>query len=66
MDEEIKSELMFYFVWDDMIVLQSSNWVEVLCEATNYYERYGKDHTYDLYSINKYDYKQFRNSKECQ
>lgn len=64
MSEVIKIE--YYFVWDDMIVLKSNNWDDVLEEAIEYFNTYGKDHSYVLYTVNKYDFKEMRNSKECQ
>ena len=63
MDEIVKIE--FYFVWDDMIVLTSSNWDDVLGEAIYYFNEYGNNHTYNIYTVNKYDFKKLRTLKEC-
>lgn len=65
MNTHSKSELMFYFVWDDMIVIKSNNYYDVLEEATLYFNEFGEKHTYNLYSVNKYDFKEMLNLKEC-
>ena len=65
MSKEIKVEGMFYFVWDDMIVLKSYIYNDVLEEATKYFNVYGKDHTYNIYTVNKYNFKEIANLKEC-
>lgn len=60
MDKEIKVEWMFYFVWDNMIVLKSYVWDDVLEKAKEYYIKYGKDHEYSLYTVNRYDFKDLK------
>lgn len=60
MNKEIKVEVMFYFIWDDMIVLKSYIWDDVIQKANEYYIKYGKDHTYDLYTVNRYDLKDLK------
>lgn len=57
---------MFYFVWDNMIILKSCEWNDVLEKAIEYFNKYGKDHSYNLYTVNKYDFKKIRTLKECQ
>lgn len=57
MCKEIKVEGMFYFVYDNMIILKSNYYDDVLNKATEYFNKYGKDHMYNLYSVNKYNYK---------
>ena len=64
MNKEIKIELEFYFVWDDMIVLKTKSYHDVLTIAIEYYNKYGKDHIYNLYTVNKYDFKEFIKIKE--
>lgn len=60
MNKEIKVTGLFYFVWDDMIILKSYIWNDVLEKANEYYIKYGKDHTYDLYTVNRYDFKDLK------
>lgn len=60
MSKEIKVEGMFYFVWDGMIILKSYLWDDVIENANEYYIKYGKDHTYSLYTVNKYDFKDLK------
>lgn len=60
----IKSELMFYFVWDDVIVIKSNNYDDVLEEATLYFNKYGPKHNYYLYTVTKHDLKDFIKIKE--
>lgn len=60
MIKEIRVEELFYFVWDDMIILGSYVWYDVLEKAKEYYIKYGKDHTYNLYIVNRCDYKDLK------
>lgn len=60
MNKEIKVEGLFYFVWDDMIILESYVWGDVLEKAKEYYIKYGKDHEYNLYTVNRYDFKDLK------
>lgn len=60
MNKDIKVEGMFYFVWDGMVILKSYVWNDVLEKAAGYYNKYGKEHTYDLYTVNRYDYKDMK------
>lgn len=64
MSKEIKVEEMFYFVWDGMIVLKSYTWSDVLEKAKEYYSKYGANHDYYLYTVNKHDFKDFIKIKE--
>lgn len=64
MSKEIKVEGIFYFVWDCMIILESYVWDDVIEKANEYYIKYGKDHTYNLYIVNRYNYKDFIKIKE--
>lgn len=59
--ENIKLE--FYFVYDDMIILKSDEYDEVLNKAIEYYKGNGEQHEYDLYSVNKYPFKDL--FKQC-
>lgn len=60
MSKEVNVEGLFYFVWDGMIILGSYVWDDVLEKADVYYNKYGKDHTYNLYIVNRYDYKDLK------
>lgn len=64
MNTDIKIEFEFYFVWDDMIVLKTNSYQDVLTLAIEYFNTYGKDHNYNLYTVNKYDMKEIVNLKE--
>lgn len=60
MSKEIKVEGVFYFVWDDIVILESYVWDDVVEKANEYYIKYGKDHIYNLYTVNRYDYKDMK------
>lgn len=60
MNTEVKAEGLFYFVWDDMIILKSYVWDNVCSKANEYYIKYGKDHTYNLYAVKRYDFKDLK------
>lgn len=64
MNTDIKIELEFYFVWDGMIVLKTKSYQDILTLAIEYFNKYGKDHSYNLYTVNKYDMKEIVNLKE--
>lgn len=55
--------LEFYFVYDDMIILKSDEYDEALNKAIEYYKENGEQHEYDLYSVNKYSFKDL--FKQC-
>lgn len=52
-----KIRLEFYFVYDGMIILKSDEYDEALNKAIEYYRENGEQHEYDLYSVNKYSFK---------
>lgn len=52
-----KIKLEFYFVYDGMIILKSDGYYEVLNKAIEYFRENGEQHEYDLYSVNKYPFK---------
>ena len=55
--------LEFYFVYDGMIILKSGEYDEALNKAIEYYKENGEQHEYDLYSVNKYSFKDL--FKQC-
>lgn len=59
MNTDIKIELEFYFVWDDMIALKTKSYQDVLTLAIEYFNKYGENHNYNLYTVNKHDLKDF-------
>lgn len=63
MKTDIKIKLEFYFVYDGMIILKSDEYDEVLNKAVEYYTENGEQHEYDLYSVNKYPFKDL--FKQC-
>lgn len=64
MNTDIKIELEFYFVWDGIIVLKTKSYQDVLTLAIEYFNKYGENHNYNLYTVNKYDLKGMLNLKE--
>ena len=63
MNTDIKIKLEFYFVYDGMIILKSDEYDEVLNKSIEYYKENGDQHEYDLYSVNKYPFKDL--FKQC-
>lgn len=55
MDEKIKIE--YYFTFDSLIVLHSTDHKIVFNEFIKYYNKYGDKHTYNLYTVAKHDFK---------
>ena len=55
--------LEFYFVYYGMIILKSDEYDEALNKAIEYYKENGEQHEYDLYSVNKYSFKDL--FKQC-
>ena len=58
-----KIKLEFYFVYDGMIILKSDEYDEVLNKAIEYFKENEEQHEYDLYSVNKYPFKDL--FKQC-
>ena len=58
-----KIKLEFYFVYDGMIILKSDEYDEVLHKSIEYFKENGEQHEYDLYSVNKYPFKDL--FKQC-
>lgn len=52
-----KIKLEFYLVYDGLIILKSDEYDEALNKAIEYYKENGEQHEYDLYSVNKYSFK---------
>ena len=63
MNTDIKIKLEFYFVYDGMIILKSDEYDEVLNKSIEYFKENGEQHEYDLYSVNKYPFKDL--FKQC-
>lgn len=59
MNNDIKIDLEFYFIFDDLIVLHSKDYRIVWDEYIEYYNKYGANHDYYLYTVNKHDLKDF-------
>lgn len=59
MNKDIKIDLEFYFTFDGLIVLHSTDYRIVWNEYIKYYNKYGANHDYYLYTVNKYDLKDF-------
>lgn len=54
-DNPIKIE--FYFTFDDLIVIHSTDYKIVQDLYNKYYEKYGDKHKYYLYTVGKYKLK---------
>lgn len=59
MDKDIKIELEFYFTFDNLIVVHSKDYRIVWDEYIKYYSKYGANHDYYLYIVNKHNLKDF-------
>lgn len=57
MNKHIKIELEFYFVYDGLIVAHSTDYSIIWETYIRYYEKYGYNHDYSLYAVNKYNFK---------
>lgn len=64
MNNDIKIELEFYFTFDDLIVVHSTDYKIVWDVYIKYYNKYGPKHVYYLYTVNKHDLKDFIKIKE--
>lgn len=64
MDKHIKIELEFYFTFDGLIVLHSTDYRIVWNEYIKYYSKYGANHDYYLCTVNKQNLKDFIKLKE--
>lgn len=64
MNTDIKIELEFYFVFDDLIIARSTDYKIIWDAYIKHYNKYGKKHEYYLYAVNKHDLKDFIKLKE--
>lgn len=64
MNTDIKIELVFYFTFDSLIVVRSTDYRIVCDEYIKYYNKYGPRHEYYLYTVNKHNLKDFIKIKE--
>ena len=64
MDKDIKIELEFYFIFDGLIVLHSTDYRIVCNEYIKYYSKYGDNHAYYLYTLDKQNFKDIIKIKE--
>lgn len=60
MNTDIKIELEFYFTFDGLIILHSKDYRIVWDEYIKYYNNHGPDHEYNLYTVNRYDFKDLK------
>lgn len=47
----------FYFIFDDLIVIHNTDYKIVQDVYNKYYEKYGDEHKYYLYTVGKYKLK---------
>lgn len=59
MNKDIKIDLEFYFTFDGLIVVHSKDFRIVRYEYIKYYNKYGANHDYYLYTVNEHDFKDF-------
>lgn len=64
MNTDIKIEFEFYFTFDGLIIIHSKYYKMVVDEYIKYYNKYGANHDYYLYTVNKHDLKDFIKIKE--
>ena len=64
MNTDIKIKLEFYFTFNGLIIVYSKDYKMVYDECIKYYNKYGANHDYYLYTVNKYDLKDFIKIKE--
>lgn len=64
MNTDIKIELEFYFMFDGLIIIHSTDYKIILYTYIKYYNEYGSKHEYYLYTVNKHDLKDFIKLKE--
>lgn len=57
MNTDIKIELEFYFTFDGLIVIHNTDYKIVQDVYNKYYEKYGNNHEYYLYTVDKYKLK---------
>lgn len=64
MNTDIKIELEFYFTFDGLIIVHSTDY-KIICDTyIKYYNKHGPNHEYYLYAVNKHDLKDFIKIKE--
>lgn len=59
MNTDIKIELDFYFTFDGLIAVHSTDYKIILDTYIKYYNKYGSKHVYYLYIVSKHDLKDF-------
>ena len=59
MNKDIKIELEFYFTFDGLIIVHSKDYGIICDEYIKYYNKYGANHEYYLYTVNKDNFKDF-------
>lgn len=64
MNTDIKIELEFYFVFDGLIVVHSTDYRIIWDTYIRFYNKHGSKHEYYLYTVNKHDLKDFIKLKE--
>lgn len=64
MNTDIKIELEYYFTFDDLIIIHSKDYKMVWDVCIKYYNKYGANHDYYLYTVNKHELKDFIKIKE--
>ena len=64
MNTDIKIEIEFYFVFDNLIISRYTDYKMLWDTYIKYYNKYGPKHEYYLYSVNKHDLKDFIKIKE--
>lgn len=54
---DVLESFEFYFTFDNLIVVHSTDYQIVRDVYNDYYEKYGDKHKYYLYTVAKYDLK---------
>ena len=64
MNTDIKIEFEFYFTFDGLIIVHSTDYKIIWDTYINYYNEHGPNHEYYLYTVNKHSLKDFIKIKE--
>lgn len=64
MNTDIKIEFEFYFTFDGLIIVHSTDYKIIFDTYIKYYNKHGLNHEYYLYTVNKHDLKDFIKIKE--
>lgn len=59
MNTDINIELEFYFTFDGLVIVRTTDYKIIWDAYIEYYNKYGSKHEYYLYTVNIHDLKDF-------